>query len=584
MTLAFRLVCTLLSITAALWAQAETGSWNGKLEALPHGSLLGDWTIGGRVVSVSPATVIDQERGPVGGGACLQVTAAQDGGAGVRAAKIEVRPSSGACLDSKWHDDDDEDVEFRGIIQSIASSFGGAAMWTVSGRKVQILSSTRIEPRYTAPAVGHCVEVKGELNSAGVVVAERIQGQGDGACKQPPGGNDEPKLIGTVQSLPPYGLIGEWKISNQVVRVTETTRIDMDRGIIQNGTCVEVRGPLQSGVIQSTRIETRNPSDCAISAPGGFQFYGLIETLPPGGRAGDWKIGGRTVIASTATTIDTSRGPIIIGACVGVEGPILSNGMIHATRIEVMSTSGACIFRNGIVDAGSLVGIAVAPSQVLSIFGLNIGPAAQVPFVVGLGGKVSTRLGNTRVLFDGVPGTILFVSSGQVNVVTPCSLAGKTSTAVRVETNGALSNAVTMPVLPAAPSLFTISGSGKGQAAVLNFDVATGYGANGPSNAAARNSAVILYGTGFGATNPACVDGAIINPFVALPRVTAPVTVTIGGRLAVVQYAGAAPGFVTGVYQVNAIVPPDALVGAVVPIVVTAGGKPSPDGVTIAVR
>jgi uncharacterized protein (TIGR03437 family) len=61
-----------------------------------------------------------------------------------------------------------------------------------------------------------------------------------------------------------------------------------------------------------------------------------------------------------------------------------------------------------------------------------------------------------------------------------------------------------------------------------------------------------------------------------------PVQVTIGGRSAVVTYAGLTQGF-AGLYQVNAIVP--AGVSGSQPVVITAGPNySSRSGVTMTVR
>ncbi|MBI3666829.1 MAG: hypothetical protein HY236_11510 [Acidobacteria bacterium] len=50
------------------------------------------------------------------------------------------------------------------------------------------------------------------------------------------------------------------------------------------------------------------------------------------------------------------------------------------------------------------------------------------------------------------------------------------------------------------------------------------------------------------------------------------------------QYAGAAPGLVAGVLQVNAKVPDGVTPGSAVPVTITVGTATSPNGVTLAVR
>jgi uncharacterized protein (TIGR03437 family) len=89
-----------------------------------------------------------------------------------------------------------------------------------------------------------------------------------------------------------------------------------------------------------------------------------------------------------------------------------------------------------------------------------------------------------------------------------------------------------------------------------------------------------LYVTGEGQTNPNGVDGRIATAPAPVP--IAPVSVTIGGAPAEVQYAGGAPGLIAGLMQVNIVVP-DRVFG-VQPIVVSIARVPTQDGVTVAVR
>ena len=61
-----------------------------------------------------------------------------------------------------------------------------------------------------------------------------------------------------------------------------------------------------------------------------------------------------------------------------------------------------------------------------------------------------------------------------------------------------------------------------------------------------------------------------------------PVTVTIGGQPATVQFAGLSPGF-AGLYQINAVVPAGVTPGNAVAVVLQTAGQVSPP-VTMAVR
>jgi uncharacterized protein (TIGR03437 family) len=77
------------------------------------------------------------------------------------------------------------------------------------------------------------------------------------------------------------------------------------------------------------------------------------------------------------------------------------------------------------------IGGTVAPGQAIVVTGLNVGPMA--PFLAPQEGAPVTTLGNTQVLFDGVPGQIVAAYFRQVRVIVPASVAGKTSTAITVK-------------------------------------------------------------------------------------------------------------------------------------------------------
>jgi uncharacterized protein (TIGR03437 family) len=151
---------------------------------------------------------------------------------------------------------------------------------------------------------------------------------------------------------------------------------------------------------------------------------------------------------------------------------------------------------------------------------------------------------------------------------------------VEVQYLGVQSNMVTVPVAASAPGVFTLSASGKGQAAVLNQD----YTLNGPHAPASRGSVLQIFATGEGQTVPPGVDGRLAGGSAPLPVPVLPVRVLIGGVEARVLYAGAAPGLVAGVMQVNGVVPESVQPGAEVPIVVWVGEAQSAPGPAVAIR
>ena len=122
-------------------------------------------------------------------------------------------------------------------------------------------------------------------------------------------------------------------------------------------------------------------------------------------------------------------------------------------------------------------------------------------------------LENARVLFDGTPGTPLYVSSGQINAIVPCEVEGRFTTQVQVEFLGVRSNAITLDVAQTAPGVFTLAGSGRGPSAVLNADNSI----NGSTQPAAKGTIVTIYATGEGQTNPPSVTGTISGSVLKMP-------------------------------------------------------------------
>lgn len=230
----------------------------------------------------------------------------------------------------------------------------------------------------------------------------------------------------------------------------------------------------------------------------------------------------------------------------------------------------------GVLNAASSKGGPVSPGELLVIYGANVGPEELAGMQV-VGDTVANETGSTRVLFDGVPSAMIYAVGGQVSAVVPYSVYGKANTKVEVERFGVRSNAVTMGVASSAPALFTLNSAGFGQGAILNQDSSV----NGDDHPAERGSIVILYATGEGQTDPGGVDGKLALQ--ALPKPMQQVKVRIGGQEAEILYAGAAPGMVAGVMQINAKVPGASATGAV-PVQVSVGSGESPASVTMVVK
>jgi uncharacterized protein (TIGR03437 family) len=229
-----------------------------------------------------------------------------------------------------------------------------------------------------------------------------------------------------------------------------------------------------------------------------------------------------------------------------------------------------------VASAASYANAAVSPGEIVVIFGANLGPATLAGAQLDPDGLVSTQVANTQVLCDGVAAPIVYASATATSVILPYSISGG-GTQIVVRHNGLNSAPVTVPVAPSVPGLFTSNAGGAGQGAISNQDGSL----NSAQNPAARGSVITLYATGEGMTSPPGVDGKIAVP--PYPAPVLPVSVTIDGVPATIQYKGGAPGEVAGVMQVNVSIPASVHSGNV-PVSLTVGNATSQDLVTVAVR
>ena len=231
----------------------------------------------------------------------------------------------------------------------------------------------------------------------------------------------------------------------------------------------------------------------------------------------------------------------------------------------------------GIVNSASYAGGGVAPGEIVAIFGSGTGPGAPAGLQLTSGG-VATNLAGVQVLFGGVASPLLYAQATQVNAVVPYEVAGKTSTQVQVVYGGQNSNALTVPVVAAAPGIFTLNESGSGAAVVLNQNGTL----NSSGNPAAPGSVITLYATGEGQTSPAGIDGQL-DPSPP-PQPVQSVTATIGGVSATVESASGIAGGIAGLLQVKLQVPAALAQNNAAPLLLTIGGTASQAAVTVSVQ
>ncbi|MBL8293024.1 MAG: hypothetical protein JNN08_14355 [Bryobacterales bacterium] len=211
---------------------------------------------------------------------------------------------------------------------------------------------------------------------------------------------------------------------------------------------------------------------------------------------------------------------------------------------------------------------AVAPGDLLELYGSNLGPIDGVSFAFDpLTGRLPTSGPGVDVTVNGVPAPLYYAQADQINLQVPYEIAGATEAVVQVTVNGRAHEPRRFPVVAANPRLYPV---------VLNQDGTP----NSAGNPAAAGSVIVLFATGQGVTQPPSLSGA--KPVDGIyPEPAADTSLTIGGQPAQVLFRGQAPG-TAGVMQINAVVPSG--VPSSAPVVLKVGLAESGPEVAVFVR
>ena len=222
----------------------------------------------------------------------------------------------------------------------------------------------------------------------------------------------------------------------------------------------------------------------------------------------------------------------------------------------------------------------VALGTLIAIFGTNLTDAGQLYTAPAL--PWPTQLGGTTVSIGGELLPLYVVSPGQINTILPFDLPVGTTLPLVVTHGNALSAPEPVNLVASQPGVFTTTANGSGTGIVVIVHADGSQVLAGSGNAAKAGGALVIYCTGLGAVTPRAVAGTPI-PLSPLSPAIDPVSVTIGGVTASTFFAGATGGL-TGLYQVNVIVPPGIAPSAQAALVLTQSGRTSQAGVGIPIQ
>jgi uncharacterized protein (TIGR03437 family) len=209
-----------------------------------------------------------------------------------------------------------------------------------------------------------------------------------------------------------------------------------------------------------------------------------------------------------------------------------------------------------VVSAASRGGRAIAPGGIVDIFGNGIGPAQPIS-ASAASGQIATSLGGVQVLFNGVPAPLLSAGPNQIRTVVPFETApanlnfSGSATTIQILNSSTTVQPVTVPVAAVAPAIFTVDGRPAGQALMINEDGTL----NSEQNPASQGSIVTIYATGLNNTQPPLATGTIAPGAASLAFEAALQAGSASFGEGGITYAGAAPGFVAGLNQINFRIP-----------------------------
>ena len=146
----------------------------------------------------------------------------------------------------------------------------------------------------------------------------------------------------------------------------------------------------------------------------------------------------------------------------------------------------------------------VSPGEAITIFGLELAPAAQPAGSYPL----PPKLGGVSVTVGGITAPLYYVSPGQVNFQVPYGVP--LGSAALVVTNGSQSGQRTLNVVAGAPGIFTSTGDGGTNSAYVVHT--SDYSRVTQANPAKAGEYLAMFCSGLGITDPPSVEGQPAQP------------------------------------------------------------------------
>jgi uncharacterized protein (TIGR03437 family) len=326
---------------------------------------------------------------------------------------------------------------------------------------------------------------------------------------------------------------------------------------------------MQGSFADASAAGTVNYIVVSNAGQGTLSVSGVTVNITGGG---DW-LKAQSIANGQFIQLNTKPGSLAPGKY-AAEVNIATNAVNGAVKVpvemEVVTTGPPVAFAGGAVNNSTAVepGDAVAQGAIVSVYGQYFLLKDPVPNTNAQ--TLPKELGGTRVLVNGNPVPLYYVSDGQINFQMPYETPGGDAT-VQIERSGTAGNKISVKVSAVVPRVL-LSGS-------LGIVVhGADYALVTPANPAKIGEALIVFMIGGGQTSPGATTGDAV-PLSPLRYAPSPASVNFGasGPLGVGVtvdpiFAGLSPGYV-GLYQVNVQVPVGVPIAPNVPLNVVIGGQ-----------
>ncbi|HYL73372.1 MAG TPA: hypothetical protein VEU96_04165 [Bryobacteraceae bacterium] len=246
-------------------------------------------------------------------------------------------------------------------------------------------------------------------------------------------------------------------------------------------------------------------------------------------------------------------------------------GNVYSSDGRVRVIPAGC--QPGIYPVLAIVGVAADPKAVfgsipagslVSIIGADLHFSDPANIGWNSSDPLPTIIAGTRVLLDGQPAGLVSVSGTRIDFVAPYN---RLWSRLVVETNGIegepWSPRVLSPTTP-FPPIFSVDGTGAGQAVAINQDGTP----NSTANPAQRGSVVALYITGAGQLVSGEESGFMATGEV---RPVKAFGFSIGGRFVAVQSATTVPGLLNSIVVAKVQIPSDLISSTLSAVPIYAG-------------